>query len=470
MESCVPALVLAGLFACGARPGLSAYAGGALRASAPAAVAPDCARDGRRLQRQPACAFGKSVYLVAWCDGTRQIDKATADVYCARIRAATGQVLDPNGLRLCAAPDLQESPAVAFDGANFLVTWQDLRGRRDYDVYAARVTERGEVLDPGGFPVIRRPGNQARPAAAFAGGNYLVAWMDARQYPVYGLYAARVSPEGKVLDPEGRALDVEDPSRIAEARPPGESWLGDRHYWWGRLFSRFHPRLASNGTECLATFLREVHSNRTTGYALRVDPAKCAAVGKPALLSGEPRDRLAACATPQGWAVAFDHWLSGWTPTPRLAALRLKKSGEPIDAIARRPGGRGAPRQAMLLDVHAALASGGGLYHQGKGHFAFWQTATAWNGRHVVVAMDYGWRTPRKVNELNHAIVCARFDWREGRFVDEAPLLLASGSSAKGTSVRNPALAAGPDGRTLLVYEDDGGVDRLLVISRILRP
>ncbi|MGB2823235.1 MAG: hypothetical protein WBF17_19785, partial [Phycisphaerae bacterium] len=423
-----------------------------------------------RLQRQPACAFGKSVYLVAWCDGTRQVDKPTADVYCARIDAGTGKVLDPKGIRVCSAPDLQESPAVAFDGTDFLVTWQDLRGGRDYDIYAARVTERGEVLDPNGFPVVRRPGNQARPATAFAAGLYIVAWMDARQYPLYGLYAARVSSAGKVLDPTGRALDVEDPARIAKGTPPGKSWLGDRHYWWNRLFSRFHPAVASDGERCLVTCLRDVHSNRTTGHALLVDPAKCAPIGGPVDLSGEPRDRVAPCATPEGWAVAFDHWLSGWTPTPRLAVLRLKKSGGLIDTIPRRSGGRGEPPQEMLLDVHAALASGGGLYHQGKGHFAFWQTATAWNGRHVVVVMDYGWRTERKVNELNHAIICARFDWRGGRFVDEAPLLLASGSSARGTSVRNPALAAGPDGRTLVVYEDDGGVDRLVVTSRILRP
>ena len=127
-------------------------------------VAADCQRDGRRLQRQAACAFGKDCYLVAWCDGTLQADRPTADIYAARIDHALGKSLDPAGIRVCAAADFQERPAVAFDGTNFLVVWQDFRNGRDYDIYAARVSPQGRVLDPDGFPVIARAGNQARPA------------------------------------------------------------------------------------------------------------------------------------------------------------------------------------------------------------------------------------------------------------------------------------------------------------------
>src|SRR5436309_1381904 len=97
----------------------------AIDVSPAAAVAPDCARGGRRVQREPAVAFGKGaggkgVYLVAWSDGTRQPDAPTADIYCARVDAETGRPLDPAGVRVCDAPGLQECPAVAFDGTNFL--------------------------------------------------------------------------------------------------------------------------------------------------------------------------------------------------------------------------------------------------------------------------------------------------------------------------------------------------------------
>ena len=56
--------------------------------AAPFPVAPECLRDGAVVQRSPAGCLGKSVYLVAWCDGSRQIHKPTADIYCGRIDAA----------------------------------------------------------------------------------------------------------------------------------------------------------------------------------------------------------------------------------------------------------------------------------------------------------------------------------------------------------------------------------------------
>jgi hypothetical protein len=45
------------------------------------------------------------------------------------------------------APNDQKSPATAFDGGNFLVVWEDCRNETS-DIYAARVTPQGIVLDP----------------------------------------------------------------------------------------------------------------------------------------------------------------------------------------------------------------------------------------------------------------------------------------------------------------------------------
>jgi hypothetical protein len=440
-----------------------------LEATPGAAVAPDCVRDGLRLQRHPAAAFGKTVYLVAWCDGTRQADKPTADIYCARIEAGTGKVLDPKGIAVCSAPDLQEWPAVAFDGTNFLVVWQDLRNGKDYDIYAARVSEGGKVLEPDGFPVAKRSGNQARPAVGFANGNYLVVWMDARDYPVYGLYGTRVSTDGKVLDTEGKALDVLDPKLLAKAVPPAQSWLGDKHYWWNGLTSRFQPAVASNGRQCLITCLGDVHSNHTTGHALLVNPADLSVIDKPVKMPGHPKTRVAPAALPDGWVVALDHWISGWSPVPRLTALRLDAALKPRDDIPSNLEGRRDLEPAYFLDLQKTLANGGGEYQQGKGHFTFWQPAVAWNGTHALVAMDYGWRTKGKPNELNFAVVAARLDVQAGRFLDETPVVAASGDPLAGTSVTRPCLAAGPKGEVLILYEKDLGVDRQLVEARLLR-
>lgn len=55
---------------------------------------------------------------------------------------------------------------------------------------------------------------------AFDGANFLVVWQDFRSGKHYGIYAARVTPAGKVLDAEGLPLDVEDAAnRVAPDAP-----------------------------------------------------------------------------------------------------------------------------------------------------------------------------------------------------------------------------------------------------------
>jgi hypothetical protein len=140
----------------------------------------------------PAVTFDGIDYLVTW---------GGQDLYAARVSPA-GAVLDPGGILVSGASGVQEFPAVASDGANCLVTWQDARPGGYYDIYGARITPQGSVLDPGGIAISTAAFSQSSPAIAFDGTNYLVAWQDYRTTD-FDIYAGRVTPAGAVLDPDG---------------------------------------------------------------------------------------------------------------------------------------------------------------------------------------------------------------------------------------------------------------------------
>ncbi len=69
-------------------------------------------------------------------------------------------------------------PSVAFDGVNYLVVWSDARDGKDYDIWGARLSQTGEILDRTSFQIARSPGIQSRPVVAFDGTRYVVVWED----------------------------------------------------------------------------------------------------------------------------------------------------------------------------------------------------------------------------------------------------------------------------------------------------
>ena len=150
-------------------------------------------------QLSPAIGFDGANFLVAWHDER----SGNPDIYGARV-TPEGLVLDPNGIAISQVASSQKSPALDFDGTNFLVAWQDSRaGTHNSDIYGARVTPGGVVLDPDGFVISSAAGDQFNPALGFDGTNSLVAWTDYRSGEYSDIYAARVTPQGTVRDPQG---------------------------------------------------------------------------------------------------------------------------------------------------------------------------------------------------------------------------------------------------------------------------
>jgi len=177
------------------------------RAGAPSAEVLLPVREGKDAY-QPTAAFGSGKYLVAWQAGRvapgdlREGHKFIGDIVACRVDAS-GKPLDAKPIVVCGAPDLQERPDAAFGGDVFLVAWQDLRNGKDWDVYAARVSPDGVVLDPDGILVAGGAHNQAKPDVAWDGKAFVVVWQDRGRSNWYQTVTARVSPGGKVLDAGG---------------------------------------------------------------------------------------------------------------------------------------------------------------------------------------------------------------------------------------------------------------------------
>ena len=91
--------------------------------------------------------------------------------------------------------------------------WNDRRTGAS-DVYGARVSAAGALVDPTGFPIWIGAGDQKNPGVAFNGTNYLVAWSSAPALGNGQLVAARVSPAGVVLDPSGIVVNANTRSDV----------------------------------------------------------------------------------------------------------------------------------------------------------------------------------------------------------------------------------------------------------------
>jgi hypothetical protein len=111
---------------------------------------------------------------------------------------------------------------VAWNGSAYLVVWTT-----NTDVVGARVSPEGKVLDPEAIPIAAASGWQIAPAATSDGHEFLVAWQDDRnaQTGLHDIYAARVGGDGQVLDPVGIPVATGNPAELA----PAVGWNGSMY-------------------------------------------------------------------------------------------------------------------------------------------------------------------------------------------------------------------------------------------------
>jgi hypothetical protein len=156
-------------------------------------------------QRRPGVAYDGTNYMVVWHDGRPGGDPYYWDIYGARV-TADGALIDTSGIAICAVPLSQKYPVVAFNGTDYVVVWQDDRSGTSSDIYGARVAVDGSLLDPDGVAISTASYDQRFPAISFDGTNCLVVWEDERNGGSWDIYGTRVAVDGSVVDPSGFAV------------------------------------------------------------------------------------------------------------------------------------------------------------------------------------------------------------------------------------------------------------------------
>src|SRR5437867_750313 len=158
-----------------------------------------------RSQERPALAASSNSFFVVWGD-SRNYNDTEYDIYGARVSFA-GELLDPGGIPICTRPGRQEAPSLAFDGENFLVVWSH-SGEDGDAVFGARVTPGGYVLDRNGFRITSTNVLPTWPVVASNGRNFFVTWPDWFRHTnvISDIYGTPVGKDGTVANPDGFPL------------------------------------------------------------------------------------------------------------------------------------------------------------------------------------------------------------------------------------------------------------------------
>lgn len=151
-------------------------------------------------------AFDGSKFFVVWCE-----DFGDTEVR-GRFVSTAGVPDTEFSINASAAPS-DNPTSVAFDGTNYLVVWNDEvggQGTGTWDVY-------GQLVSPGGakiggvITITNEPGPQMATSVAFDGANYMAAWMDMKndangnavcdtgEGTCWDMYGQYISQDGKLV-------------------------------------------------------------------------------------------------------------------------------------------------------------------------------------------------------------------------------------------------------------------------------
>lgn len=222
-----------------------------------------------------AISINGDVALIVWEEGNFDGEK---DIIGARV-SKSGQLLDPIGFPISLAAGNQYYPAVASDGENFLVVWEDYGPEHNFQVFGARVMASGAVLDPQGLP-ISRENEGGIPKVVSNGRNYFVVW---QLFP--GLAGRRLAQNGSLLEKEPVLLTSKNTAFPFDVATNGEDYLA---VWEQR------PDNDPNGPG-------DIFATRVTGDATVLDPT-----GIPICVAPNRQTSPSAASVNGDYLVAWD--------------------------------------------------------------------------------------------------------------------------------------------------------------------
>ncbi|GEL73251.1 Ig-like domain-containing protein [Myxococcus virescens] len=223
--------------------------------------------------RKPALASDGTDWYVVWEDERNALNGAASwDIFGARVTAA-GTITPTYGTNL--TPSVsggQTDPAIAFNGTDYLVAWTDYRNSSTtrYDIYAARVSRTGTVSAVGGFVLSNASGSQAAPAVASAGRDWLVVWHDERSAG-QDIYGTRVSAAGAVMEPSGLAIATTSTAQR-------------------------NPTVASDGANYFVAWEEQTTSSNQDIHGARVSGATGALLDAPFPIAASPQNEVLPAA------------------------------------------------------------------------------------------------------------------------------------------------------------------------------
>jgi hypothetical protein len=283
-----------------------------------------------KLQFEPAVTYGGGHYLVAWWE-----DDGTNVLIRSRLLNQDGTLVGAGSVTL--SPDTGFDAALAWNGSAFVASW--IGYGETSGIRVALLDAAGQVV-PDSEHFVSTNGAAAHPSLAVAGDSALVAWEDASTTTDFTnrVRAARIAPDGNVLDPEGFRLSSNE---------------SDEN----------QPRVTSDGEQFLVVW----HRAGASGLPGSVDGALVAASGV-VTAPDFPISRSSGEASYP--AVAFDGeaFAVAWKDEAEQRAMH--------GALVSRAGVVGGAADSVLSNVPASPAS------------SFDSTGLAWNGSQFLLVFQ----------------------------------------------------------------------------------